>query len=95
MRSRDRSIWAAIAWGGLIAGTIDIGAATLINLVSPIVILHAIASGVLGRASFTGGMPSAFLGLLLQWAAAGAPCARFASGPPRIAQAPRSPNRRH
>lgn len=58
----------AILCGGLVAGTIDIGAAALINRVSPVVILHAIASGVLGKASFQAGAPAAWLGLGLQWA---------------------------
>ena len=35
---------------GLVAGTIDIGAASLINRLSPVVILQAVASGLLGRA---------------------------------------------
>jgi uncharacterized membrane protein YagU involved in acid resistance len=52
---------------GLIAGTIDIGAACLINGLGPIVILQAIASGVLGKASFRMGLPAATLGLVLQW----------------------------
>jgi uncharacterized membrane protein YagU involved in acid resistance len=68
VNGQNRSIGAAILLGGLIAGTIDIGAATLINWVNPIVILHAIASGVLGRASFFQGTPSAILGIVLQWA---------------------------
>lgn len=58
----------AILSGGLVAGTIDIGAAALINHLSPVVILHAIASGVLGKASFQAGAPAAWLGLGLQWA---------------------------
>ena len=58
----------AILTGGLVAGTIDIGAAALINHLSPVVILHAIASGVLGKASFVGGASAAWLGLGLQWA---------------------------
>jgi hypothetical protein len=53
--------------GGLVAGTVDIASACLLNLRSPIVILHAIASGVLGPASFRGGAASAALGLGLQW----------------------------
>jgi len=57
-----------IAAGGLIAGTIDVGAACVINRLPPVVILHAIASGVLGRASFQGGVRTAVLGLVLQWA---------------------------
>lgn len=68
MNRRNRAMGAATLLGGLIAGTIDIGAATLINGVDPIMILHAIASGVLGRASFFEGGPSAILGLVLQWA---------------------------
>jgi uncharacterized membrane protein YagU involved in acid resistance len=57
----------SILLGGLIAGTLDIGAACLINWRSPTVIFHAIASGVLGTASFQMGARSAVLGLLLQW----------------------------
>jgi hypothetical protein len=57
----------ATLWGGLVAGTIDIGAASLINLASPVLILQFIATGVLGRASLSGGFSSAALGLLLQW----------------------------
>lgn len=52
---------------GLAAGTVDIGAAALIYRVSPRVILQAIAAGLLGRRSFSGGMETALLGLILQW----------------------------
>ena len=58
----------AVLYGGFIAGTIDIGAAALINMISPIVILKAIASGVLGKSAFAGGASVAILGLVLQWA---------------------------
>jgi len=57
-----------IVVAGLVAGTIDIGAACAINSLDPVVILHAIASGLIGKPAFTGGMPSAALGLALQWA---------------------------
>jgi uncharacterized membrane protein YagU involved in acid resistance len=57
----------AILLGGLIAGTLDIGAASLINGRSPLVILLVIASGLLGKASFQGGLPAVILGLVLQW----------------------------
>jgi hypothetical protein len=57
----------AIVLGGITAGTLDIGAACLINWRSPPVILHAIASGAVGPASFQMGASSALLGLLLQW----------------------------
>jgi hypothetical protein len=54
--------------GGLVAGTVDIGAACAINAVGPVIVTQAIASGLVGTASFKGGADSAFLGLLLQWA---------------------------
>jgi uncharacterized membrane protein YagU involved in acid resistance len=54
--------------GGLIAGSIDIGAACLINNRPPLAILQAIASGVLGKSAFRSGLPAAVLGLVLQWA---------------------------
>lgn len=57
----------AVLCGGFIAGTIDIGAASLINWLSPVIILQAIASGILGKPSFYDGIPSAVLGLFLQW----------------------------
>jgi hypothetical protein len=57
-----------ILLGGFIAGTIDIGAAALINHASIAVILQAIASGILGQASFEPGLETEVLGLLLQWA---------------------------
>src|SRR5262249_22773335 len=54
--------------GGLIAGTVDIGAACLISGKDVVYILHVIAGGLLGKASFDGGTPTAILGLVLQWA---------------------------
>lgn len=57
-----------IVVGGLVAGTLDIGSASLINTVSPRVILHFVASGVLGSAALAGGAAVVCLGLLLQWA---------------------------
>ena len=68
MTDSPRTTGAAIAWGGLVAGTVDIGAASLINMIGPLVILRAIASGLLGRAAFAGGLPVSLLGLVLQWA---------------------------
>jgi uncharacterized membrane protein YagU involved in acid resistance len=64
---RFSRIFFAIVLAGLVAGTIDIGAACLINGLAPKVILQAIASGVLGKASFAGGARSAVFGLFLQW----------------------------
>jgi len=62
----SRSALAAIVLGGLIAGTIDIGAACLINGRSVTFILQTIAGGLLAGRSHAGGTPTALLGLLLQ-----------------------------
>jgi uncharacterized membrane protein YagU involved in acid resistance len=67
MNSAHRSVLIAILLGGFVAGTIDIGAASLIYQVSPVIILHAIASGLLGKPAFQGGADIVVLGLLLQW----------------------------
>jgi hypothetical protein len=68
MKSAATSGLRAILIGGLLAGTLDIGAAALINRVSPVLIAHYVASGVLGKASFSLGASAACLGLVLQWA---------------------------
>ena len=54
-------------YAGLVAGTVDIAAASLINTANPLVILLAIASGLLGKAAFHGGSGVMLLGLVLQW----------------------------
>jgi hypothetical protein len=54
--------------GGVIAGTLDIGAAALINMLSPVFVLKVIAGGLLGKPALAGGAAVAFLGLVLQWA---------------------------
>jgi signal transduction histidine kinase len=55
-----------ILLGGIVAATLDIGAACLINERSVPFVLHTIAGGLLGRASFSGGTRTALLGLALQ-----------------------------
>lgn len=67
MNKPAASMLIAILIGGFIAGSIDIGAAALIYHVSPVIILHAIASGLLGKPAFQGGASIALLGLILQW----------------------------
>jgi hypothetical protein len=57
----------AILAGGFIAGTIDIGAAVALYHIGPITILQAIASGLLGKAAYSGGLNTVVLGLVLQW----------------------------
>ena len=46
-----------ILLGGLVAGSVDLGAACFISGLGVITILQAVASGVLGRASFRAGLP--------------------------------------
>jgi uncharacterized membrane protein YagU involved in acid resistance len=58
----------AILLGGLIAGTIDIGAASLISGRDPTIIAQFIAGGLLGNAALTGEMQTVALGVVLQWA---------------------------
>lgn len=67
MDTTQNPVLKAIIPAGIIAGTIDIGAAALINWLNPVIILHAIASGVLGKAAYFEGLLSALLGLFLQW----------------------------
>jgi uncharacterized membrane protein YagU involved in acid resistance len=58
----------AILWGGLVAGTIDIGAAAIITGLNPVFVMKIVAGGLLGRSAFEGGWPVAVLGMALQWA---------------------------
>jgi|KBSMisStaDraftv2_1062788.scaffolds.fasta_scaffold673490_2 hypothetical protein len=60
------SSMSAIVKGGLVAGTLDIGAAALINGVSPAFIVRFVAGGLLGKDALAGGVPVAVLGFALQ-----------------------------
>jgi len=64
----ERSLLRVICTSGVIAGTVDIGSASVICKANPIVILQAVAAGVLGTAAFHMGFSAAALGLVLQWA---------------------------
>jgi uncharacterized membrane protein YagU involved in acid resistance len=66
MQQKNREILSAIILGGVIAATIDIAAASLISGRSPAFIMQAIAGGLLGKASFDGGIGTAILGVVLQ-----------------------------
>jgi hypothetical protein len=68
MPGNARTLVTASLAGGIIAGTIDIGAACLINGRSIPFILHAIAGGLLADRSFAGGAATAVLGAALQGA---------------------------
>ncbi|HKR61008.1 MAG TPA: hypothetical protein VJS64_14915, partial [Pyrinomonadaceae bacterium] len=56
---------------GLVAGTLDISYAILFSYfrsgVSPTRVLHSVASGLLGREAYSGGLPIAALGLGLHF----------------------------
>ena len=71
MTASERSKAArAILFGGLAAGVGDITYAFVasgIRGVSPVRVLQAVASGLLGRASFEGGVSTATLGALLHF----------------------------
>ena len=66
MQAKNREVLGAILLGGIIAATLDIAAASLISGRSPAFIMQAIAGGLLGRASFAGGIGSCILGAVLQ-----------------------------
>jgi uncharacterized membrane protein YagU involved in acid resistance len=66
MQKTGREILTAILLGGVIAASIDIAAASIISSRSPAYILQAIAGGLLGKASFDGGMGTMMLGAILQ-----------------------------
>jgi hypothetical protein len=66
VRSSPHRPLTAILLGGMIAATIDIGAACLINDRSVPFILHTIAGGILGSRTYAGGNATALLGLALQ-----------------------------
>jgi uncharacterized membrane protein YagU involved in acid resistance len=66
MQQNNREVLSAIFLGGVIAATIDIGAASLITGRSPTFIMQAIAGGLLGKATFDGGIGTMILGTVLQ-----------------------------
>jgi hypothetical protein len=74
----------AVLYGGLVAGTLDIGMAALLNSASPLVVLVFIASGILGKAAYHAGLAGAALGLGLQWAMSLAIAFIYALGRERV-----------
>lgn len=61
-----KNVLTAILLGGVIAGVLDVGAASLISGRDPGFILQFIASGLIGKAAFGGGTGTMLLGLALQ-----------------------------
>jgi hypothetical protein len=69
-RGRTWGAGAAILWGGLIAGAIDIGTAvfnTILHGGQPMRMLQGIAYALIGAGAFKGGWGTAGLGLLLHF----------------------------
>ena len=54
--------------GGFVAGSVDIGSAAVIYHASPLLIMRAIAGGLLGPRALGMGIAVSLLGLVLQWA---------------------------
>jgi uncharacterized membrane protein YagU involved in acid resistance len=69
---------------GLLAGTIDLGAACAINAAAPDRVLRAVASGLLGRGAIHGGFWVVGLGLILQWLMSILIAAVFLAGAARL-----------
>jgi uncharacterized membrane protein YagU involved in acid resistance len=71
MSGEQGNSWMGILVGGLTAGVMDITAAILTykirNNVPPMRLLQSVASGLLGKAAFTGGTKTAALGLFLHF----------------------------
>ena len=80
LRARARD---TIVFGGLTAGVLDIADAFVVawlNGGTAVRVLHAIASGLLGRAAYDGGAPAAALGLFLHFFIATAAATAFYLG---------------
>src|SRR5690348_2787859 len=67
MTDSQRAMLKAILWGGLVGGTIDVFSASLISMLSPLLIMRFIAAGLLGPAVIKGGLDISCIGLVLQW----------------------------
>jgi hypothetical protein len=66
MRQTNTEALSAIFLGGLIAGAIDVGVASVSSGRNPAFIMQVIAGGLLGKASFGGGIATVILGAVLQ-----------------------------
>ena len=69
-KTKKAGLWRAILWGGLIAGALDLTFALTFNTARGVPLIRtpqAIASGLLGRSSFDGGLATAALGVGLHF----------------------------
>lgn len=67
MATPSRRVWAGILWAGLAAGVGDTLLPIAMHRVGPVRIYQSVAAGVLGRASFDGGLATAALGMALHF----------------------------
>jgi hypothetical protein len=68
--ARPPHTFAVLAGGALIIGSLDIAYAIIFSAFrgfGPVRILQSVAAGLLGRAAFRGGVPTAMLGLALHY----------------------------
>lgn len=95
--SHARSNWlTAVLLAGLLAGTLDIAAAMLTSAskgVQPLVVLQSVASGLLGRDAYRGGVTTALLGLLQHFAIMQVIAALYAAATQQLAALSRRPFR--
>lgn len=77
--------WRAILWGGLIVGVLDAADAVLFFHAPPLRVFQSIASGLLGRESFQGGLATAALGVLLHFFIATTAAAVYVGASRRLA----------
>jgi hypothetical protein len=57
----------AVLWGGLAAGVLDTFLAIVQFRVSPLIVYQSVAAGLLGRATYQGGLATAALGMALHF----------------------------
>jgi hypothetical protein len=74
-----RRVLEATLWGGLTAGALDAVLAVVLYRAAPVAIFHSIASGLLGRAAYEGGLATAALGALLHFVIAFGAAATYAT----------------
>jgi hypothetical protein len=86
-----RKAQSAILWAGFVCGVLDITAALVVygSLgAKPIPLLQGIAAGLLGARAFTGGLATAFLGLLCHFLIAFSAAAVFYAASRRLSFLP-------
>jgi hypothetical protein len=87
--AQNPSALQAIGFAGLLAGVMDITAAFVtawaLRGISPVRVLHSVASGLLGAKAFEGGVPIAILGLALHFLIATTAAAVFYAASRKLA----------